>query len=124
MQMTPPDPLWGVFSVKPLILHTYFYQAKLIYAMTPSEKHQTSFWRLAFGFLFVFAGLLPVVSVAQTEDFDRIHVIATEEALSESSILTTRKRDGKFTLVEDGVPAEIVVSASDYPEIGRASCRA
>lgn len=117
MQMTPPDPIWGVFSVKPLILHTYFYQAKLIHAMTPSEKHQTSFWRLAFGFLFVFAGLLPVVSVAQTEDFDRIHVIATEEAFSESSILTTRKRDGKFTLVEGGVPAEIVVSASDYPGV-------
>src|SRR5690606_7735913 len=49
--------------------------------------------------------------------FDHVNVIATNDPFPESSILTTRKRDGKFTLVENGVPAQIVVSATDHPGV-------
>lgn len=44
-------------------------------------------------------------------------VIPTEDEFTGSSILTTNKKNGKFALVEDGVPAGILVSEKDHPGV-------
>lgn len=54
---------------------------------------------------------------AQTGDgsnFERVLTMPTDDPFPESSFLTTKKEQGKFTLVENGIPSGILVSESDY----------
>jgi hypothetical protein len=46
--------------------------------------------------------------------FESIHILSTEESFPASSFLTTNKGDGKFAVVENGVPSDIIVSESDH----------
>lgn len=65
---------------------------------------------------------IPDICLAQANEsrgFDHVNVVSTDDPFPEASILTTKKRDGKFVLVEEGVPADILVSASDYPGVLR-----
>jgi hypothetical protein len=84
--------------------------------MIRKETVHAFFVRHACVLLFGIAGSLPAASLAQSGEasFDRVNVIATDEPFPSSSILTTKKREGKFTLVEDGMPAGILVSDSEH----------
>jgi hypothetical protein len=58
---------------------------------------------------------------AQTtdENFERVRTIPTDAPFPVASFLTTKKEPGKFALVEEGTPASILVSESDYPGVLR-----
>lgn len=61
-------------------------------------------------------------SRAQSSDrstLERVTVVPTEDPFPESSFLSTRKTQGDFPLVENGIPARILVSDSDYPGVVR-----
>ncbi|MDT0686487.1 glycosyl hydrolase 115 family protein [Autumnicola psychrophila] len=81
-----------------------------------------------------FSGYLPVLFLllwfsrygeckAQTDQYNeslnRVHVISTEESFPPSSFLTTSKRTGKFAVVQDGTPSDILVSKTDHPGVLR-----
>lgn len=56
-------------------------------------------------------------SSAQTNekrDFEDVFTLATDDPFPASSFLTTDKKQGKFPVVENGIPARIMVSESDY----------
>lgn len=82
----------------------------------------TSFIPRAWILLLALLCACPALCVAQSADktrFEHVNVIRTDEPFPASSILTTAKRDGKFALIEDGMPAEILVGESDYPGVLR-----
>ncbi|MDQ2658402.1 MAG: hypothetical protein M3Y60_13350, partial [Bacteroidota bacterium] len=50
---------------------------------------------------------------------ERIAVAPTNDPFPQSSFLTEKKTRGDFPLVEDGVPASILISESDYPGVAK-----
>jgi len=59
---------------------------------------------------------------AQSKDnkrFEQVRTLATDNPFPVTSFLTTKKEQGKFALVENGIPSGILVSASDHPGVLR-----
>lgn len=52
-----------------------------------------------------------------TDRFEQVKTIEVTDPFPESSWLTTRKEQGRFPIVQNGVPAGILVSEGDYPGV-------
>ncbi|RAV98902.1 glycosyl hydrolase 115 family protein [Pseudochryseolinea flava] len=59
-------------------------------------------------------GQCQVNQTDQQKAFDHVNVVITNKPFPPSSFLTTTETEGKFTLIENGVPSGIVVSPSDH----------
>ena len=55
----------------------------------------------------------------ETNNMERVLTLSTEDAFAQNSILTTQKEDSGFTLVENGMPSNILVSESDHAGVQR-----
>ncbi len=55
----------------------------------------------------------------KNKSFENVHVLSTEETFPPSSFLTTSKGDGKFAVVQNGTPSEILVSETDHSGVLR-----
>lgn len=49
--------------------------------------------------------------------FEEVHIVQTNAPFSESSFLSTSPNKTKFALIEKGIPANILVSKSDFPGV-------
>jgi len=83
-----------------------------------TSRFSRSFRLEVFSFLIVFM-LTAHYSVCKAQEdqesgFEHVNVISTEDAFPATSFLTTNRREGKFTLVENGVPSAILVGENDY----------
>ena len=56
---------------------------------------------------------------SQTNNLERINTVSTEDSFPQSSFLTDNKKNTGFTIVENGVPSNILVSESDHPGVMR-----
>ena len=66
--------------------------------------------------LLIFSSFLSAQN-SSPNSFERVHILETSEPFPDASFLTTNRNDGVFTLVDDGIPAAILVSESDYDGI-------
>lgn len=69
-------------------------------------------------FLFVTSyGECKVFQGSDKGDLERVRIASTDDPFPESSLLTTKKERGVFSLVENGIPASILASESDHPGV-------
>src|SRR5687767_652339 len=71
---------------------------------------------LAFSFGFVLT-LCDTGHAQLAGNVESVVTVPTDDPFPESSFLTTKKELGKFALVENGAPCDILISESDYPGV-------
>ncbi len=58
-------------------------------------------------------------TTTETNSMERVLTLSTEDAFPQNSILTTQKEESGFTMVENGIASNILVSKSDYAGVQR-----
>jgi hypothetical protein len=58
-------------------------------------------------------------SLGSSDPMETIHLLSTEETFPQSSFLTTNKEESAFSIVENGVPSDILISTSDHDGVLR-----